>query len=117
MKGRQADEFLLTRENGKPVKASRMGSAYRIGQDARPAIPWPRSYGKGGHENLRPQEPERFLIATTLCPSQTWPMQRLKVERGAKAELSQAEIHSSYIEPVQNQVSSDKENARKPYNE
>ena len=38
----------------------------------------------------------------------------LKVERGAKAELVQAEIHSSYIEPVQNEASSDRGNARKP---
>jgi hypothetical protein len=38
----------------------------------------------------------------------------LKVERGAKGERSQGEIHSSYIEPARNEVSSDKENARKP---
>ena len=38
----------------------------------------------------------------------------LKAERGAKAELTRADIHSSYIEPTQNEVSSDKENARKP---
>lgn len=39
----------------------------------------------------------------------------LKVECGAKAELSQAEIHSSHIEPAQNEVSSDNENARSLY--
>ena len=38
----------------------------------------------------------------------------LKVESGAKQNLSQAEIHSSYIEPTQNEVSLDEENARKP---
>ncbi|HKW35868.1 MAG TPA: tyrosine-type recombinase/integrase [Candidatus Acidoferrum sp.] len=73
MKGRQADEFLVTRGNGKRVKDFRATwdalteSAKMPGllfHDLRPLggqeLGAPRRHRKSGHANLGPQEQERF---------------------------------------------------------
>jgi len=127
MKGRQADEFLLIRENGKPVKDFRVAwkelaeSAKMPGllfhDLRRSAVRNMRRRGVSekvamcisGHKTRSTFDRYDIVDESDLGDA------TLKVESGAKAELARASvIHSSCIVEGQEEENRKEGNARKP---
>ena len=127
MKGRQADEFLLIRENGKPVKDFRVAweelaeSAKMPGllfhDLRRSAVRNMRRRGVSekvamrisGHKTRSTFDRYDIVDESDLADA------TLKVESGAKAELARASvIHSSCIVEGQEEENRKEGNARKP---
>jgi integrase len=122
----QPDEFLLTR-NGKPVKDFRVTWEVLTKVAKMPGFLFHDLRRSAVRNMVRRGVTERVAMRISVHKSRSvfdrynivsesdLADAALKVERGGKDELARADsIHRTYIEPAQNEVSSDKENARKP---
>jgi integrase len=127
MRGRQADEFLLTRENGNPVKDFRVtwealtkavnmpGLLFHdlrrsaVRNLVRRGVPERVAMRISGHKSRSVFDRYNIVSESDLAEA------ALKVERGAKAELARSgDIHSSYIDAQDCSNSEKGENVRKP---
>jgi integrase len=125
--GKQADDFLLTRANGEPVKDYR-GSWDALTETAKmPGLLFHDLRRSAVRNMVRRGVTERVAMRISghksrsvfdrydIVSESDLADAALKVERGAEPELTRAnEIHSSYIVAEDRVSSTGKENARKP---
>jgi len=127
MRGRRADEFLLTRENGKPVKDFRVTWAALTESAKMPGLLFHDLRRSAVRNMVRRGVTERVAMRISghksrsgfdryNIVSESDPADAaLKVESGAKAELARAdEIHRSYIVEQTKDENQQKGKARKP---
>lgn len=127
VRGKHADDFLLTRANGEPVKDYR-GSWDALTEAAKmPGLLFHDLRRSAVRHMVRRGVTERVAMRISghksrsvfdrydIVSESDLADAALKVERGAEAELTRAnEIHSSYIVAEDSVSSTGKENARKP---
>jgi len=127
MRGRRADEFLLTRENSKPVKDFRVTWAALTESAKMPGLLFHDLRRSAVRNMVRRGVTERVAMRISghksrsvfdrynIVSESDLADAALKVESGAKAELARAdEIHSSFIVEQTKDENQQKGNARKP---
>lgn len=127
VRGKRTDDFLLTRASGEPVGDFRAVWAALVKAAGIPGLLFHDLRRSAVRNMVRRGVTERVAMRISghksrsvfdrydIVSESDLADAALKVERGGKDELARADsIHSSYIEPAEDEADSREENARKP---